>query len=178
MCSTHLSTSNYWPFVKQVSTEVSVLEQKLVSDVMFEYYQNFNKNNNLIFNLNNLETIKDDTFKAWFGYKKSKFTKICEFTKNCENNHVAVFLCKIWTSLSNEQLGFLFNCCSQTIANHLDKVRNDLIVNLVPQFINVMDRQTLIDHNTPMAKELYDIPDDKTSCVFDATYRLAQKSEN
>jgi len=29
-----------------------------------------------------------------------------------------------------------------------------------------------------MAKTLFDIPDDKTRSIFDATYRLAQKSKN
>jgi len=29
-----------------------------------------------------------------------------------------------------------------------------------------------------MAKTLFDIPDDKTCSIFDATYRLAQKSKN
>jgi len=36
----------------------------------------------------------------------------------------------------------------------------------------------MIAHNTPMAKTLFDIPDDKTCSIFDAIYRLAQKSKN
>jgi len=36
----------------------------------------------------------------------------------------------------------------------------------------------VIAHNIPMVKTLFDIPDDKTCSIFDATYRLAQKSKN
>jgi len=49
--------------------------------------------------------------------------------------------------------------------------REDLHKNLVPKFINYNDRSILIVHNTPMAKTLFDIPDDKTCSIFDATNR-------
>lgn len=178
MCSEHLNISNYWPLVKQIFTEVTSTEQKLVSDLMFEYYQNSEKNVIAIFDVNNLGSIKDDSFKAWFGFEKNQFIKICEFTKDCTAVQVAVLLCKMRTALSNQQLAYLFGCCENTIANYLNKAREDLIMNFLPQFINNNDRSTLINHNTPMAKELFDIPDDRSCCVFDATYRLAQKSKN
>jgi len=34
MCSKHVGITNYWPFVKQVSQEVSIEEQRIVSDLM------------------------------------------------------------------------------------------------------------------------------------------------
>jgi len=37
MCSKHVGITN-WPLVKQVSQEVSVEEQRIVSDLMYEYY--------------------------------------------------------------------------------------------------------------------------------------------
>jgi len=61
-------------------------------------------------------------------------------------------------------------------ANYINLAREDLHKNLVQKFINYNDRSVLIAHN-PMAKTLFDIPDDKT-CIFDATYHLAQKSKN
>jgi len=84
------------------------------------------------------------------------------------------------TYLSNNQLAFLFEVCKRTIANYINLAREDLHKNLVPKFINYNDRSVLISiaHNTPMAKTLFDIFDDKTCSIFGATYRLAQKSKN
>lgn len=45
-------------------------------------------------------------------------------------------------------------------------------------FINDNARSILIAHNTSIVKTLFDIPNDKACLVFDATYRLAQKSKN
>lgn len=73
-------------------------------------------------------------------FDKNQFQKICDFSKKCKPEHVAVFLCKLRISLSNEQLAFLFGCCRQTISNYIDKARKDLLENLVPEFINKNDR--------------------------------------
>lgn len=179
MCSKHVGITNYWLLVKQVSQEVSAEEQKMVSDLMYEYYQQLMKNNDkLVFNIDTIDSIDDETFKTWFSYDKEEFHQICSFTKTCEPKHVAVFLCKLRTALSNIQLAFLFGVCERTIANHMNLARKDLHNNLVPKFINYNDRSVLIAHNTPMAKTLFDIPDDKACSIFDATYRLAQKSKN
>jgi len=102
---------------------------------------------------------------------KRKIPVICCFIKTCEPKHIAVFLCKLRTALSNNQLAFLFGVCERTIANYINLAR-DLHKNLVPKFINYNDRSVLIAHNTPMTKTLFDIPDDKTCSIFNATYRL------
>jgi len=83
------------------------------------------------------------------------------------------------TNFLSNQLTFLFGVCERTIANYINLAREDLHKNLVlKSFINYNDRSVLIAHNIPMAKTLFDIPDDKTYNIFDATYRLAQKSKN
>jgi len=109
--------------------------------------------------------------------RKKKYRKPV-FIKTCEPKHVAAFLCKLRTALFNNQLPFLFGVCERTIANYINLAREDHHRNLVPKFINYNDRSVLIAHNTPMAKTLCDIPDDKTCSLSDATYRLAQKSKN
>jgi len=96
------------------------------------------------------------------------------FIKTCESKHVAVFLCKLRTALSNNQLGFLSGVCKRTITTYINLARKDLHKNLVPKFINYNDRSVLIAHNTPMAKTLFDDPDDQTCSIFDATCRLAK----
>lgn len=82
------------------------------------------------------------------------------------------------TALCNEQIAYLFDVCLQTIANYMSLARKDLLMNPVPEFINNNDRSVLLTHNTPIAKVLFDIPDDKLYYIFDTTYRFAQKSTN
>jgi len=163
--------------VKQVSQEVSVEEQRIINDLMYEYYQAL-KNDKLVFNIDKINSMNDETFKTWFSYDKKKFQQICCFIKTCEPKHVALFLCKLRTAFSNNQLAFLFGVCERTIASYINLAREDLHKNLVPKFINYNDRSVLIAHNTSMAKTLFDISDDKTCSIFDTTYRLAQKSKN
>lgn len=176
MCADHVGLDNYWPLVKQITREVAAEDQKQISDLMFDYNQS--SRNDHTFNLDNLSSISDSDFKAWFAFDKEQFGKICSFTKSCQAKHVAVLLCKMRTSLSNKQISFLFGCCEQTIANHMDNARNDLLQNLVPQFLNNNDREVLLNHNTPMAKALFDLSDQNGVCCFDATYRFVQKSKN
>lgn len=178
MCSEHLTIDNYWPFVKQITCEVATEDQKIISDLMFDYYHNSRMNEKHVFDIDNISSIDNNAFKAWFAFDKNQFQKICDFVKECQPKHVAVFLCKLRTSLSNQQLAFLFGCSERTISNYMDNARKDLLENLVPRFINNNDRTVLLNHNTPMAKILFDIPDENGSCVFDATYRLVQKSKN
>jgi len=179
MCSKHVSITNYWPF-KQVSQKVSVEEQRIVSDLMYEYYQELKNNDKFVFNIDKIDSMNDEIFKTWFSYdkKKKKFQQICGFIKICELKHVVVFLCKLRTAISNNQLAFLFVVCERMIANYINLARENLHKNLVPKCINYNDRSVLIAHNTPMAKTLFDIPDDKTCSIFDVIYRLTQKSKN
>lgn len=176
MCAEHVGIDDYWPLVKQVTHVVSAEEQKLVSDLMFDIYHN--TRNEHTFNIDNIDSIDDTDFKAWFAYDKAQFKVICTFSKSCQPKHVAVLLCKMRTSLSNQQLSFLFGCCERTIANYMTIARTDLLENLVPQFLNNNDRNIIVSHNIPTAKVLFDIGDENGVCLFDATYRFAQKSKN
>lgn len=176
MCSDHVALDNYWSLVKQITRKVPDEDQKQISDIMFDYHQK--SKNDVVFDINKLDSIDNDDFKAWFAYDKEQFRQICSFTKSCKAKHVAVLLCKMRTSLSNEQLSFLFGCCEQTIANYMNEARSDLLENLVPGFINNNDRKVLLAHNTPMAKALFDLGEENAVCLFDATYRFVQKSKN
>lgn len=176
MCSDHIGLDNYWPLVKQITREVPAEDQKMISDLMFNYYHNMQTDQ--IFDLDKMDSIDDGDFKAWFGFNKEQFGTICHYITSCEVKHLAVFLCKLRTSLSNEQLSFLFRCSDQTIANYMNKARSDLSENLVPKFINNNDRSVFLSHSTPMAKTLFDVNDENGFCLFDATYRFVQKSKN
>lgn len=176
MCTDHVGLENYWPLVRQIRREVAPEEQKMVSDIILSHYHNLK--NDHIFDVDNLNRINDEDFRSWFGFDKAQFDIICSYNKSCKPKHVAVLLCKMRTSLSNQQLSFLFGCSDQTIANHMTLARTDLLENFVPLFINNPDRDDILSHNTPTAKALFDIPDENGACCFDATYRFAQKSKN
>lgn len=128
MCSEHFGADDYWPLVNQITREVPFEEQKLVSDLMFDHYQN--TRNEHTFNIDNLNSIDDSDFEAWFAFNKVQFGIICSYIRSCEAKHVAVLLCKMRTSITNKQMSFLFGCCEQTIANYMNSARNDLLQNL------------------------------------------------
>lgn len=175
MCVEHVGLDNYWPLVNQITREVGLEDYKMICDIMFDYHHA--ARNEHIFDMENIRAMDNDDFKAWFAYTKEQFDIICNFV-SCEEKHVAVFLCKLRTSLTNQQLSFLFGCCTQTIANHMEIARNDLLDNLVPEYINNNDRNILLEHNTPIAKALFDVSDENGVILFDATYRFVQKSKN
>jgi len=103
----------------------------------------------------------DDTFKAWFAYNKHQFKQICSFIKVSKLKYVDV-LCKLCNFLSNEQLTFLFGDSEQMITN---LAREDLLKKLVPKFLNNNNRSVLINHNIPMTKILFNIPENKACSI-------------
>lgn len=45
-----------------------------ISELMFKYYHEIdNKKKIIIFNIENLDSIDNDIFKAWFGFNKNYF---------------------------------------------------------------------------------------------------------
>lgn len=65
LCSNHIGVSNYWPLVKQVSNKVPHEDHKMISDLMFGYYQELSKKSNqAIFNIDHIDSIENDTFKV------------------------------------------------------------------------------------------------------------------
>lgn len=118
MCSEHVGITNYWPLVKQ-SEEVPSKDQASISDLMFEYYQELKSSNQIVFDMNNIDSIDDSTFKAWFAYNKVQFKQICTYTDKSNPVHIGVFLCKLRTALSNKQISFLFGVCERTIGNYI-----------------------------------------------------------
>lgn len=176
MCAIHIGLENFWPLVNKITTEASAEDLKLIADILIEHIHS--NQNEHIFDVNNLTTIDDDDFQAWFAFSKEEFKIICSYIEASAPKHVAVLLCKMRTSLSNKQLSFLFGCGEQTIADHMKIARNDLTKNFIPQFLNSTDRNVILNHNTPMAKALFDISDKNGAVCFDATYRFCQKSKN
>jgi len=59
-----------------------------------------------------------------------KFQQICYFIKTCEPKHVAVFLCKLYTALSNNQLVFLFGVWERMIANYINLARHEFFIRI------------------------------------------------
>jgi len=47
---------------------MSVEEQRIVSDLMYEYYQELKNNDKLVFNIDKIDSMNDEIFKTWFSY--------------------------------------------------------------------------------------------------------------
>jgi len=82
ICSKHVGITNYWPLIKQVSQEVNVEEQRIVSDLMCEYYQELKNNDKLVFNIDKIDSMNDETFKIWFSYDKKEIPANLLFHQN------------------------------------------------------------------------------------------------
>lgn len=95
MCRNHVDNSTFWLLVKQITKEVSAEEQKTVSNLMFIYYQKLKGKNEKIFDLDNIDSIDDTTFRNWFALNKEQFQTVCSFPVTCKPKHVAVLLCKM-----------------------------------------------------------------------------------
>lgn len=106
--------------------EVVIEDQRIISDLMFEYAKNFQDSikdkpkSKAVLDVSNLDSIDDKAFKAWFGYKKEQFLRIRQFTEKGTQNQFAVLLCKIRTALSNELLSYLFGFYERIIENYLN----------------------------------------------------------
>jgi len=98
MCSKHVGITNYWSLIKQVSQEVSVEEQRIVSDLTMNTIKNW-KTTNLYSIL--IKLILWTMRHLNMVFLRQKFQQICCFIKTYEPKHVAVFLCKLRTALSN-----------------------------------------------------------------------------
>jgi len=177
MCNEHVGILDYWPLVLNCK-EVSSDDYKEISDKMFIYYHEKDTDRHPPFNLEQIDTIGDSDFVAWFAFDKAQFKIICSFATNCRLQQVAIFLCKLRTALSNEKLGFLFGVSRETIRTSIQAVIEDLTEKMVPAFINTNDRSTLLSHKTPISSALFEIGEENGCVIFDATYRVVQKSQN
>jgi len=63
MCSKYIGITNYRSLIKQASQEMSVEEQRIISDLMYEYYQKLKNNDKLVFNIDKIDFMNDETFK-------------------------------------------------------------------------------------------------------------------
>lgn len=63
MCSEHLGIDNYWSFGKNISQEVAVEDHKMVSDLMYNYYQESKTKKQLVFDIDNINSIDGAIFK-------------------------------------------------------------------------------------------------------------------
>lgn len=176
MCREHIGVSNYWPLVLKCQ-EASVEDHIVISQNMFKYFHE-KRTKKAVFDIENIDSIDEACFKPWFAYDKEQFQKICSYSLHCSSVQIAIFLCKLRTALSHEQIAFLFGVCQATVTNAITAVNEDLTANMVPLFINTNNRSTLLEHKTPISSTLFDISADKACYIFDATYRFAQKSKN
>lgn len=180
-CASHLELETYWPLVKQVSEQLSPEDHRLLSILLSDLFKRRNDNYSAgIFDIDQPDSdhISDKSFKQWIGYSKEQFRQIISYAPSSTPVQMAVFLCKLRHSMSNFLIGSIFGVCASTVANYISSARADLFSNLVPVMLNCHSRSTLASHNTMIARSLFDVSSDDVLIVWDATYRLIQKSAN
>lgn len=84
MCSTHVGIPNYWPLVKQISREVSAEDQKVVTDLMYEYYQHLIKGPFLIWRT--LTPLTTMSSKVGLPSKKGNLEKSARLQDHVKRN--------------------------------------------------------------------------------------------
>lgn len=180
-CVSHLELDSFWPLVKQINDPISSDDQRSLSSLLSDLFQR--QNDNIISGIFNndqpdSDNIDDTSFKQWIGYTKEQFRQITSYAPNSTPLQIAIFLCKLRHSMSNFLIGSIFGCSASTVANYISIARSDLLTNLAPAMLNSHSRSTLASHSTQIASTLFDVQPDQTLTVWDATYRLIQKSAN
>lgn len=183
MCSHHLGEASWWKYVKQRDFKgnngIPIEEFLSIADQLMEIVQGLKSGKNTaILDFDHFDDIDDQDFKDWIGYTKPEFQQISQMAPTSRPIEVAVLLAKFRHSISNRLLANVFGVSKSTIGAHMQSARQDLYENLVPAYLNYSNRKELVSHNTQMAKDLYDMPDNSVCMIWDATYRYIQKSAN
>lgn len=122
------------------------------------------------------------------GFTKAQFGRICEIARVGIDSQelrkpteVAVFLCKLRTSLPNVLIGSIFGVCARTVTNYISKVVKSLMIFLVPRYLNLGNtREMLRSHGTPFSNALFQVntsrDDGNMLLIWDGIYRYVQKS--
>lgn len=103
-----------------------------------------------------------------------------DFNNECDaRDALFIYLMKIRTGASNEEIGFDFGLSRRTIGRRLTCARNAMLSDFVPRFVNnTRTRQDLLQHCTPLSLQLFD-PNNtgKVILIADGTYIFTEKSE-
>lgn len=177
MCAEHLTCDSLWPFVKRIQREVANEELKIAYSLLREALLEQKSQPKPYFDMTNINSIEDDAFYNWIGYTKEEFLRIGR-ESGVEPRSLSIFLIKVRTNLSNKQIGALFRICKSSVANHLQAACSGMYQTLVARYINSSSRQCILDSNTTIAKELFDVDDDEAVMIFDGSYRYVGKSKN
>ncbi len=172
---------NLWSLVKQITDCVPQDKHEDILSLIYELHkQQPSKSDTAFFDNDNItsDRVDEKSFKSWTGFSKTQFEEVLQYAPNSKPVHVAVFLSKLRTGMSNCLIGNIFGVSASSVANYISIARNDLQNYLVPLFINTFSRDTLVSHTTPTARTLFQMPPDSACIIFDGTYRYMQKSSN
>lgn len=95
------------------------------------------------------------------------------------SNALYIYLMKLRTGRSNEDIGKEFKLTEISVARILNNVRNALITDFVPQNVKFRSREETLKDNTLLSSKLLAGNDPYiVILIFDATYIYIQKSSN
>ena len=93
---------------------------------------------------------------------------------------LAVYLTKLRSGMTNQQLSAIFQLSQKIIKNCISKVRKELGENLVSIRLRLkkISRELIEEHMSPMVKELHCESPGCVAVILDGTYIYIQKSSN
>lgn len=122
------------------------------------------------------------------NHNKDQFIEIAGHLSSMRNTEkrtkfqaLAVYLFWLKTGLSQEIIATHFDINSQfEVSKYCDQVRDALTNDFVPKNIGsrLKTRAEFLQHNSYIAKELFDLDDSTFICICDGTYCYCQKSAN
>jgi hypothetical protein len=129
--------------------------------------------------------ITNEECKRFTCLNKNEFYSIVNELKTLKESQagtksqaLATYLFWLKTGLSYRTIATLFSIDNfQTVGQYCNQVRLSLLTDFVPKNLGVshMTREEWVQQNTILAKELYDVPDDKFILVADGTYLYHEK---
>lgn len=129
-----------------------------------------------------------DTMSTYIGLSANQFQQITnavipsllEIFKCPMKSRIAVYvyLMKLRTDNTFDQIAPHFNVCPKTISSWIRKTRDIVHTELVRLHLYRRKRNDLIWNTTPLSRKIYDASENNAVVVFDATYVFTIKSSN
>lgn len=95
------------------------------------------------------------------------------------SNALYMYLMKVRTALPNEDIGAAFGISKSTVGRYIDKTRDALGNDFMPEHINVaQDREEMLQRSSTMCNGIFNPNGDKVILVCDGTYLFINKSRN
>ncbi|CAH2105465.1 unnamed protein product [Euphydryas editha] len=179
VCDDHLM-GNTWDTLFHSQNSYATFTVQQIQHV-FSFVNAFNAS----IDFENVDEMDDRVFQYWIGRTKESFNLLLDEVPQIRNLHrgslgLLVFLLKLRTGDSDERIAMLVNVPRRTLEVLMDKVREILFQDFVPNNlgINHMSRDELINNHTLLIPNGLYGNGTNTIVICDGTYIYVNKSSN